>query len=434
VPDISFGDRLRHAWNAIRYGESNQAFGRSLGPSYSIRPDLYRLSLGVETSIISSIYARIGVDVASIPIQHVRLDEDGRYIETIKSGLNNCLTLEANIDQTGRAFIQDVVMSMCDEGVVAIVPVDTTLNPAVSGSYDIITMRTAKIVAWFPKHVRVNIYNEETGHKQDITLPKTMVAIVENPLFEVMNKPNSTLQRLITKLNILDVIDQQSGSGKLDLIIQLPYVIKTEARRQQAETRRKDIENQLLDSKYGVAYTDGTERVTQLNRPAENNLMGQIEYLTSMLYSQLGLTKSVFDGTADEKEMINYYNRSIEPILAAVINGMKRVFITKTGRTQGQSIEALRDPFKLVPISQIADVADKFSRNEILSPNELREIVGRKPSKDSKSDELRNRNNSSSQVQLGDQSELPLESETIQSESVSESPISIMDTTMKELK
>jgi hypothetical protein len=414
VPNISFGDRLRHAWNAIRYGESNQIYGKNFGPAYSIRPDLYRLSFGVESSFISSIYTRIGIDVASIPIQHVRLDEDGRYIETIKSGLNNCLTLEANIDQTGRGFIQDVVMSMCDEGVVAIVPVDTTMNPEITGSYDIVTMRTAKIVSWYPKHVRVNIYNDTTGHKQDITLPKTMVAIVENPLFAVMNEPNSTLQRLMTKLNLLDVIDQQSGSGKLDLIIQLPYVIKTEARKQQAEIRRKDIENQLLDSKYGIAYTDGTEKVTQLNRPAENNLMGQIEYLTSMLYSQLGLTKAVFDGTASESEMINYYNRSIEPILAAVINAMKRVFITKTGRTQGQSIEALRDPFKLVPISQIADVADKFTRNEILSSNEVRQIVGRKPSQDPRADSLTNKNLNQPQPELQSQSESISESSSSQ--------------------
>jgi len=385
----SFGDRLRHAWNAFR-GTESQAF--ELGPAYSIRPDLYRLRLGTETSIISSIYNRIGIDVASIPIQHVRLDEDGRYLETIQSGLNNCLTLEANIDQTGRAFIQDVVMSLCDEGCVAIVPVDTTINPAITGSYDIITLRTAKILGWYPKHVRINLYNDITGFKQEITLPKSMVAIIENPLYAIMNQPNSTLQRLISKLNLLDVIDNQSGSGKLDLIIQLPYVVKTEARRLQAENRRADIEAQLMGSKYGIAYTDGTEKVTQLNRPAENNLMGQIEFLTSMLYSQLGLTKAVFDGTADEKEMINYYNRSIEPFLSAIIDGMKRVFITKTGRTQGQSIMAVRDPFKLVPVSQIADIADKFTRNEILTSNEIRQIVGRKPSKDPGAEELRNKN------------------------------------------
>jgi len=390
VPN-SFGDRLRHAWNAIRYGDSSQAY-INFGPGYTIRPDLFRLKMGTETSLVSSIYTRIGIDVAGIPIQHVRLDKDGRYLETIDSGLNNCLTLEANIDQTGRAFIQDAVMSMCDEGVVALVPIDTTMNPNLTGSYDIITMRTAKIISWHPKHVRVSLYNDETGFKQDITLPKSVVAIVENPLYAVMNEPNSTLQRLVTKLNLLDVIDQQSGSGKLDLIIQLPYVVKTEARRQQAENRRADIESQLKDSKYGIAYTDGTEKITQLNRPAENNLMGQIEFLTSMLYSQLGLTKAVFDGTADEKEMLNYYNRSIEPILAAVIDAMKRVFITKTGRTQGQSIEALRDPFKLVPVSQIADIADKFTRNEILTSNELRQIVGRKPSSESSADELRNKN------------------------------------------
>jgi hypothetical protein len=389
VPN-SFGDRLRHAWNAIRYGESQIYF--DAGSGYSIRPDLYKLRLGTERSIISSIYTRIGIDVASIPIQHVRLDKDGRYLETIPSGLNNCLTLEANIDQSGRSFIQDVVMSMCDEGVVAIVPVNTTINPMITGSYDIITLRTAKILSWHPKYVRLNLYNDETGLKQEIMLPKSMVAIVENPLYAVMNEPNSTLQRLITKLNLLDVIDQQSGSGKLDLIIQLPYVVKTDARRQQAENRRADIESQLTGSKYGIAYTDGTEKITQLNRPAENNLMAQIEFLTSMLYSQLGLTKGVFDGTADEAQMLNYYNRSIEPILSAVIDGMKRVFITKTGRTQGQSIIALRDPFKLVPVSQIADIADKFTRNEILTSNELRQIVGRKPSEDPVADELRNKN------------------------------------------
>lgn len=407
----SFGDRLRHAWNAIRYGNSNQGY-TTYGPSYSIRPDLYRLRMGTETSIISSIYTRIGIDVASIPIEHVRIDEEGRYLQTIKSNLNNCLSVEANIDQTGRAFIQDVVMSMCDEGVVAIVPVDTTINPMVSGSYDILTMRTAKILAWHPKHVRVSLYNDETGFKQDIVLPKSMVAIVENPLYAVMNEPNSTLQRLISKLNLLDVIDQQSGSGKLDLIIQLPYVVKTEARRQQAETRRTDIESQLKDSKYGIAYTDGTEKITQLNRPAENNLMGQIEFLTSMLYSQLGLTKAVFDGTASEAEMINYYNRSIEPILAAVTDAMKRVFITKTGRTQGQSIMALRDPFKLVPVSQMADIADKFTRNEILTSNEIRQIVGYKPSEDPSADELRNKNLNEAQPPTGESEELPLEEES----------------------
>lgn len=390
MPD-SILTRLRSAWNIFRYGEEYFKPYLGYGTGYGVRPDRLRMLLGTERSIISSLYTRIGIDVASIPIQHVRLDQNGRFIDVIDSGLNNCLTLSANIDQTARAFIQDVVMSMCDEGVVAIVPVDTTENPF-TGSYDILTMRTARVTQWHPEHVRVSLYNQATGIKQEITLPKTFVTILENPLYAVMNEPNSTLRRLVDKLNLLDAIDNQSGNGKLDLIIQLPYVIKTAARREQAEQRRDDIETQLKDSKYGIAYTDGTERIIQLNRPAENNLMGQIEYLTSMLYSQLGLTKEVFEGTADEKTMLNYYNRTIEPMLSTITDGMKRTFLTKTGRSQGQSIMAIRDPFRLVPVEQLAEIADKFTRNEIMTSNEMRGVIGMKPSEDPRADELRNKN------------------------------------------
>jgi hypothetical protein len=350
------------------------------------------LRLGTERSILASIQTRIALDVSSVPIRHVRIDENGRYIDTISSGLNNCLSLEANIDQTDRAFIQDVVISMFDEGCIAIVPVDTTINPNVSDSYDILSLRTARIIQWYPEYVRVKLYNQKTGLMQEITLPKSTVAIIENPLYSVMNEPNSTLQRLIQKLNYLDAIDEQSSSGKLDLIVQLPFLIKTEARKQQAEVRRKLIEDQLKGSKYGIAYTDATEKVTQLNRPAENNLMDQIEYLTSMLYSQLGITKEVFDGNADEKTMLNYYNRTIEPILSAITGGMKRVFITKTGRSQGQTIAFFRDAFRLVPVEQLAEIADKFTRNEILTSNEIRSVIGFKPSSEEGADELRNKN------------------------------------------
>lgn len=391
MPD-SILTRIRSAWNIFRYGEDYFERYINYGTGYSVRPDRLRMLLGTERSIISSVYTRIGIDVASIPIQHVRLDENDRYVDTIQSGLNNCLRLEANIDQSGRAFIQDVVMSMCDEGVVVVVPVDTTINPMKSGSYDILTMRTGKIVQWFPEHVRVNLYNQSTGLKEDIVLSKTMVAVLENPLYAVMNEPNSTLKRLIEKLNLLDAIDQQSGSGKLDLIIQLPYVIKTAARKEQADKRRDEIEAQLKDSKYGIAYTDGTERVTQLNRPAENNLMSQIEFLTSMLYSQLGLTKEIFEGTADEKAMLNYYNRTIEPMLSTITDGMTRTFLTKTARSQGQAIMGIRNPFRLVPVEQIAEIGDKFTRNEIMTGNEMRGVIGLKPSKDPRADELRNKN------------------------------------------
>ena len=385
-------DRLQHAWNAFVYNDNSYTNPQNLGGFSTYKPDRVHFSRGVEKSIVTSVYNRLALDVSSIAIKHVRLDDNGRYIEEINSGLQNCLNLEANIDQTGRAFLQDVVMSMLDEGCVAIVPVDTTVNPAVSGSYEINTMRTGKILEWYPAHVRVRVYNERKGIHEEITLPKSSVAIIENPLYAVINEPNSTMQRLIRKLNLLDVVDEQTSSGKLDLIIQLPYVIKSEARRKQAEERRKDIEMQLSGSKYGIAYTDGTERITQLNRPAENNLMKQVEYLTSMLYSQLGLTQSIMDGSADEKTMLNYYNRTIEPIVSAIVDEIKRKFLTKTARAQKQSIMFFRDPFKLVPVENIAEIADKFTRNEIMTSNEIRQIVGMMPSKDPGADELRNKN------------------------------------------
>ena len=387
----SFTSRLKHAWNAF-FNKDPTDYYKNVGTSYTYRPDRPRLTRGNERSIVTSVYNRIGLDASSVSIQHVRLDENNRFLSVIDSGLNNCLTVEANLDQTGRAFIQDIVMSMLDEGSVAIVPVDTTFNPEITGSYDILSMRTGQILEWYPSHVKVRVYNEKTGRKEDIVVPKNTVGIVENPLYAVINEPNSTMQRLIRKLNLLDVVDEQSSSGKLDLIIQLPYVIKTEARRQQAENRRKDIENQLAGSKYGIAYTDGTERITQLNRSVENNLMKQIEYLTSMLYSQLGITQSILDGTADDKTMLNYYNRTIEPILSAIVDEMKRKFLTKTARSQLQSISFFRDPFKLVPVNEISEIADKFTRNEIMTSNEIRQIVGMKPSDDPKADELRNKN------------------------------------------
>lgn len=388
--ETAFGSRLKHAWNAF-FNRDPTGLYRSVGTGYGYRPDRPRFSLGNERSIVTSVYNRIALDASAITIQHVRLDDSGRFTSTVDSGLNNCLTLEANLDQTGRAFIQDVVMSMLDEGCVAIVPVDTDLDPD-NGSYKIETMRTGKILEWYPRHVKVRVYNDCKGKKEDLLLLKKMVAIVENPLYAVINEPNSTMQRLIRKLNLLDVVDEQSSSGKLDLIIQLPYVIKTEARRQQAEKRRKDIENQLSGSKYGIAYTDGTEHITQLNRSVENNLMAQIEYLTRMLYSQLGITQSILDGSADDKTKLNYDNRTIEPIVAAIVDEMKRKFLTKTARSQKQSILFFRDPFKLVPVSDLAEIADKFTRNEIMSSNEFRQIVGMKPSKDPKADELRNKN------------------------------------------
>lgn len=388
--EMSFGSRLKHAWNA--FTGNIQMNYRDLGMSYPYRADRPRMSRGNERSIVTSVYNRIALDVAALNVQHVRLDENGRFLSVIDDGLNNCLTLEANVDQTARSFIQDVVISMFDEGSIAIVPVDTTTDPNVSGSYDIQSLRVGQILDWYPQYIRTRVYNEQTGRKEDIVVPKSAVAIIENPLYAVINEPNSTMQRLIRKLNLLDVIDEQSGSGKLDLIIQLPYVIKTEARRQQAENRRKDIESQLSGSKYGIAYTDGTEHITQLNRSVNNNLMSQIEYLTSMLYSQLGITQSILDGTADEKTMLNYNNRTIEPIISAIVDEMKRKFLTKTARSQRQSISFFRDPFKLVPVNEIAEIADKFTRNEIMTSNEIRQVVGMKPSDDSRADELRNKN------------------------------------------
>lgn len=397
----SFRTRLQHAWNAFKSFENPAARKyQDLGMSYSLRPDRVRLTLGNERTIISSIYTRIGIDVAAIDVRHVRLDQNGRYIETVKSGLNECLTISANIDQTGRAFMQDVVMSMFDEGVVAIVPVETSYDPTTTGTYEINSLRTGKILEWFPKHVRLRLYNDKTGKHEEIILPKETVAIVENPLFAVMNEPNSTLKRLVHKLNLLDAIDEQSGSGKLDLIIQLPYGIRSEALRERAERRRKDVEEQLANSKFGIAYSDGTEKITQLNRPVENNIMAEIEYLTTTLYSQLGMTKEVFEGNADEQMMLNYYNRTIEPILTAITESMKRTFLTKTARTQGQSIAFFRDPFRLVPINDLADIADRFTRNEILTSNEVRSIIGYKPDMDPRADELRNKNISAANDQL----------------------------------
>ncbi len=389
--ELSIGSRLKHAWNAFLNRDPTRYYP-DVGSGYSYRPDRPRLTRGNERSIITSVYNRIALDVTSIDIYHCRLDENNRYISTIDSCLNYCLTVEANLDQSSRAFIQDIVMSMLDEGCIAILPVDTDDDPDVTGSYKIESMRTAKILEWFPNHVRIQAYNERIGRKEEIIVPKDSVAIVENPFYAVMNEPNSTLQRLIRKLNLLDVVDEQTSSGKLDLIIQLPYVIKTPARRQQAEIRRKEIENQLSGSKYGIAYTDGTEHITQLNRSVENNLLTQIEYLTSMLYSQLGITQSILDGTADDKTMLNYYNRTIEPILSAIVDEMKRKFLTKTARSQRQSIEFFRDPFRLVPVNDISEIADKFTRNEIMTSNEIRQIIGMKPSDDPKADELRNKN------------------------------------------
>lgn len=408
--EVTFSSRLKHAWNAF-LNKDSPTYYQDIGIGRSYRPDRPRLTRGNERSIVTSVYNRIALDAAAINVQHVRLDENNRFLSVIESGLNNCLTLEANIDQTGRAFMQDAVMSMLDEGSVAIVPVDTTDNPKLTNSYDVGSMRTGQILDWYPNHIKVRLYNEKKGLKEDIDLPKRMVAIIENPLYAVINEPNSTMKRLVRKLNLLDAIDEQSGSGKLDLIIQLPYVVKTEARRQQALNRRQDIVDQLTDSKYGIAYTDGTERITQLNRPVENNLMKQIEYLTSMLYSQLGITQSILDGTADDKTMLNYYNRTIEPILSAIVDEMKRKFLTKTARSQLQSISFFRDPFKLVPVNEISEIADKFTRNEIMTSNEIRQIIGMKPSSDPKADELRNKNLSKSKEEIDNQQNLTTEEE-----------------------
>ena len=404
-----FFTRLKHAWNAFINNKDSTINYGVLGSSYYYRPDRQRFTGGNERTIVTSVYNRIALDVSAVEIKHVRIDENDRYKETINSGINSCFNTEANIDQTGRAFIQDIVMSMLDEGCVAIVPIDTTTSPVNSNTYDILSMRTGKILQWYPNHVQVRVYNEKTGNKEDIILPKSSVGIIENPLYDVINEPNSTMQRLIRKLSLLDAVDEQSGSGKLDLIIQLPYTIKTEARRKQAEMRRKEIEMQLTGSKYGIAYTDGTEHITQLNRPIENNLMKQIEYLTSMLYSQLGITQSILDGTADEKTMLNYYSRTIEPIISAIVDEMKRKFLTKTARSQGQSFLFFRDPFKLVPINDIANVADTFTRNEILSSNEIRQLIGIKPSSDPKADMLRNSNLNQADQEVVQEEETPTE-------------------------
>lgn len=398
---MGLNDRLRHSWDAFMNKDPtyNRNYGsgyRDYGTSYGYRPDRLRRSRGNEKSIITSVYNRIALDAAAIKVEHVRLDKEDRYLETISSCLNECLTTESNLDQTGRALMQDIVMSMQDEGSVAIVPVTTDIDPNATESYKILELRVGKVIEWRPAHVKVQVYNEQTGQQEDVFLPKSMVAIVENPFYAVMNEPNSTMQRLIRKLNLLDVIDEQSGSGKLDLLIQLPYIVKTPERKRQAEERRKAIEEQLKGP-YGIAYTDGTEKVTQLNRPIENNLMKQIEYLTSMLYSQLGLTTSVMDGTADDKTMNNYYTRTIEPILSAIVDEMKRKFLTKAARTQKQSIRFFRDPFKLVPISELPDIADKFTRNEIMTSNEMRQVIGMKPSADPNADQLRNKNLNQSQ-------------------------------------
>lgn len=394
----TFGDRLQHAWNAFVGRDPTPSY--NYGPVNTYRVDRVRLSRGNERSIVTAVLNRIAIDCAAIKIEHVKLDENDRFIEIIEDGLNYCLTTEANIDQTSRSFIQDIILSMFDEGCVAVVPVETTINILSSSGFDITNMRTAKIIEWMPQHVKLNLYNERTGRKEDIILPKKSVSIIENPLYAVMNEPNSTLQRLIRKLALLDYVDEQSSSGKLDLIIQLPYVIKTEARKQQAENRRKDIEMQLSGSKYGIAYTDGTEKITQLNRSIENQLLNQINELTSMLYSQLGITKEIMEGTADEKTMNNYYNRTIEPILSAVVDEMRRKFLSKTARTRKQSIVFFRDPFKLVPTSELAELADKFTRNEIMTSNEIRQIVGMRPSDDPSADELRNKNLSQSNEEI----------------------------------
>ena len=398
--NYSFRSRLKHAWNAFLIRDPTVYRGGEV--SYGYRPDRVRFTRGNERTIVTSVINRIGIDCAAIKMVHARMDEDDRFLKEIDSGLNNCLNVEANIDQTGRAFIQDMVMSLMDEGCIAIVPVDTTSSPLMTNGYDIQSLRVGKVIEWYPDRVRIRLYNDQTGRQEEVTLPKSMVGIVENPLFAVMNEPNSTMQRLIRKLALLDVVDEQTSSGKLDLIIQLPYVIKTEARRKQAEERRKLVEDQLAGSKYGIAYTDGTERITQLNRSLDNNLMKQIEYLQNLLWSQLGITQAVMDGTADDKTMLNYYNRTIEPIVSAIVLEMRRKFLTKTARSQHQSIVFFNDPFKLVPVAQLADVADKFRRNEILSSNELRQIVGYRPNEDPKSDELTNPNISQSKEEVAD--------------------------------
>lgn len=397
----TFITRFKHAWNAFMNRDPTR-FDYEYGSGYSIRPDRVHLRGGNERTIVNSIITRIAIDAASTTIQHVRLDENGRFLEVIDSGLNNCLNVRANIDQTGRSFLQDMVQSMCDEGCVAVVPVDTDINPAKTDSYEIRSMRVGKIVQWYPNDIRVRLYNDRIGEKQEITVPKRTTAIIENPFYSIMNEPNSTMRRLNRKLSLLDITDEQTASGKLDLIIQLPYLVKSEARKKQANERRKEIEEQLTGSRYGIAYTDGTEHITQLNRSIENNLMNQVDYLTSMLYSQLGLTKGVLEGTASEEELTNYYNRTIEPIVSTIVNEFNTKFLTKTARTQKQTIYYFRDPFRLVPVAKLAEIADKFTRNEIMSSNEFRQIIGMKASGDPRADELRNKN-----MPMQDESAMP---------------------------
>lgn len=413
---MAFFNRLKSAWNAFRNKDPTHPI--YYGPSYGRRPDRIRLSRGMERTIVTSIYNRISTDAAAIAIRHVRLDENKRYMEEINSGLNNCLSIEANVDQTGRAFVQDTVMSMLDEGCVAIMPTDVDdENPYDRDGLAILEVRTAQVLEWYPKNVRLKAYNEETGQKEEVVLPKKITPIIENPFYAVMNEPNSTMQRLIHKLGLLDVVDEQSSSGKLDLIIQLPYVVKTKAREEQAEARRQSIEKQLSEGKYGIAYTDGTERITQLNRPVENNLLKQIEYLTSMLFSQLGITQSILDGTADEKTMLNYYNRTIEPILAAICDELTRKWLSKTARTQRQTVTFFRDPFRLVPVESLAEIADKFTRNAIMTSNEIRQIIGMKPSSEPDADALRNKNMPiQDEAQLAKKTDAEPDNEPIQSE------------------
>ena len=426
----SFAERLQHGWNAFINADSRYSY-RDYGYESGLRNDRMQFTRSNKQSIVSSIYNQIAKDCAAIPLIHARVDENGRFVEAIKSGLNECLSVEANIDQTGRAFIQDAVQSMLDEGTIAIVPVVTDISPIQNGGFDIQDMRVGKIKSWYPQHVRVDLYDDRTGQHKEIVLPKKMVAIVENPLYAIMNEPNSTLQRLIRKMNLLDKIDEQNGSGKLDLIIQLPYVIKSVAKRQEAKRRKKEIEDQLSNSKYGIAYTDGTEKITQLNRSVENNLLDQIKDLKTDLYSQLGLSEAVFNGTADEAAMLNYYNRTIEPILASIANEMKRKFLTKTARTRGQSIVYIRDPFKLVPVEKLAEIADKFLRNTILSPNEMRMIIGYQPVDNEKADELRNPNLNEPTPEDGGAMNYPTTDETGmpagQSQEYGDDPISVMD-------
>ena len=390
---VSFGDRLAHAWNVFKGDETaKDPFSADFGISQSYRPDRQRLSFISERSIIASIFSKISVDVSVLEIKHVRVDTSEMYVETISSGLNYCLTEEANIDQSSLDFLRDAAQSLCEWGTIAIVPVDTTLNPKHTGGYDVKTMRVGKVIEWYPRHVKVDLYDDRVGSRKEIIVPKTMTAIIENPFYTIMNEPNSVLQRLLQKIALLDTADQKFGAGKLDLIIQLPYVVKNETRREQARARRKDIENQLQSSTLGIAYTDGSERITQLNRPVENNLVGQVDNLTTQLYNQLGLTSAVFEGTADEAAMTNYYNRTIEPIISAIVEGMNRVFLTKTARTQGHRLKYFRDPFKLVTVSTLAEIGDKFTRNEIMSSNELRAIIGLKAVDTPEANELRNKN------------------------------------------